>query len=212
MEMLRKDQKLNTRKMVHLKILLLKLNRHLQILRLSLLYWTVIFRKFGSRTWNKPNETILPKFRQSVKENLKSGFFDNFLIFCVFHRWKSLVGTFDGRLDGAYNEMDLIAARGAAEYHDFDNPAVFKEIGERNVCEQHRKELIDGLETYRITHILKQPDAQKDKYKCGMPAVVSPHPKRTNPKVNRHILTRDEAKRVLNDYHVHVHVGTRKLN
>ena len=132
------------------------------------------------------------------------------LFYIIQFRWNTLVGTYQGRLLGAQNEMDLMAARGAAEYHDFDNPITYEEVGNRLVCDNHWKELVSDWTNWGLNqHIRKV--KENHKLKCGMPSVVSPHSTFPTPIVGNLFLSRDEAKRILNEHHIHVHVGTRKL-
>ena len=113
---------------------------------------------------------------------------------------------------GAQNEMDLLAARGAAEYHDYNNPEVNEEVGNRMVCDQHLKELVTEWATSQNPkHVRKEYDSGKIHLKCGMPSDVNPHSTLTIPKVSHDVLTRDEAQRLLHDYHSHVHIGTREF-
>ncbi|KAF1754581.1 hypothetical protein GCK72_021144 [Caenorhabditis remanei] len=122
-------------------------------------------------------------------------------------KWNTLVGTYQGRMHEAQNEMDLMAARGAAEYHDFDNPVTNEEVGNRIVCDHHRKELISDWNTWHLGQHIRQVK-ENHQLKCGLPSVVSPHSTVATPKVGHCFLSRNEAKRILEEHHVHVHVGT----
>jgi hypothetical protein len=114
---------------------------------------------------------------------------------------------------GATNELDLILSRGEGSFDtDFNDEAIVNELKGKKICQKHLDELSRRWDNPMYNHFYRKHGTNEKV--CSFPKELGPQHPQTRPKLTKLrklIITKEEARAILKQTKVLLHISLRKL-